>query len=141
MGAIRTFEDRHPGRDLLEVAARNPSSLGDRTLPAMTVSVSAPALEARVNVSRWIADCPDPTCGGAEYVSFETPVFFCCECRNAAAGNELLGVLLPDPARRAQVEAYLAARPDERTRNWVQQEPVLGLRDENRANGIKLPKG
>lgn len=123
--------------DVAVVAARHPSSVGDRTMPSGAVSVSV-KVTARVNAGRWITDCPDPDCNGAEYVSFDSPVFFCCECRNARWGHDLLSVTVPTPKKRRDIEAYLRARPAPGTRNWRPEETVADLRDENRAKGILL---
>src|SRR3989304_8862424 len=105
---ILTLERRFGHSDHRRVAAKNPSSTRDRTLPSGKVAIG-PAVQARANHGRWIADCPE--CAGAELVSFDNPVFFCCECRNAAAEHDLLPVLLPEPAKRREIEAALVARP------------------------------
>ena len=51
---IVTYADRFGGRTLHEHALRNPSSVGDRTLPApgVALGVDVPAF---VNGGRWIA--------------------------------------------------------------------------------------
>lgn len=138
MGAtIVTFEDKFPAMTRGEVAARFPSSTGDRTPPAPGVALGITAT-ARVNGGRWIADCPDPDCGGAEYVSFEDPFLFCHECRNGRVSNQPVRIDLPDATTRARVEAYLGARPVPSTRNWHQEMSVKDIREENRAHGIRL---
>lgn len=134
---ILTFETKFNGRSLLEHVLRNPSSVGDATPPAEVVALG-PAVAARADHGRWIADCPGDDCGGAEFVSFDNPVFFCCECRNAEWDHRLLPVLLPGAKIKGQVEAYLCARPVPATRNWHPSETVKQLRDENREHGIRL---
>lgn len=134
---ILTFEDRFGERTLLEHALRNPGRGDDYTPPTGNTALG-PAVQARVNHGRWIADCPDITCGGAEFVSFTNPVFFCCACRNSAASNNYLPVVVPGPEKRHDIEAYLRARPKHAERNWIPGETVAQLRDENRANHILL---
>lgn len=134
---IVTFEDKFDARSLVEHALRNPSSTGDLTLPLELVAIG-PAVEARADHGRWLADCPITGCGGAEMVSFDRPVFFCTECRNVAWDHRLLPVLIPEPKLRNQVEAYLVARPEAATRNWHPSETVKQLQAENREHGIRI---
>lgn len=139
MAAIETREERFKTADAGQVAKAFPASTGDLTLPTAAIAVGVQAT-ARVNWGRWIADCPDPDCNGAELVSFVSPLFFCCECRNARWGHDLLPVVVPAPKKRHDVEAYLRSRPVPATRNWLPHESVADLRDENRARGILLVK-
>lgn len=134
---ILTFEDVFADRSLAEHAFRNPGVGGDRT-PLAPGLADAPPVEARVNFGRWIADCPNDACVGAELVSFDRPTFFCCACRNAAAGNQALAVAAPGPQKRHEVESCLRARPRVENRNWWHGETVAELRDENRTNKIDL---
>lgn len=133
---IQTLEGRFGHADHRVIAAANPSSDGDRTLPSGAVALGI-AVAGCVNHGRWVADCPDPACGGAELVSFDNPFFFCCECRNSHVQHDLIPVRLPKPGVRGEIEAYLRARPDVGTRNW-EGEKVVVLRDENRARKINL---
>lgn len=48
---------------------------------------------ARLEVGRWIADC---SCGGAEYVSPEDPIFFCMSCGNTEYGGAIRPVVFPE---------------------------------------------
>lgn len=137
---ILNFDTRFDGADLRVVAARHPSSMRDRTPPSGQTA-TGPAVVARVSGSAWIADCPTLGCGGAEYVSFDRPVFFCCECRNQAAGNDYLPVVVPKPEKRTEIEAILDARPAPSTRHWYPHETVAQLRAENRAHGIPETAG
>lgn len=134
---ILTYEDRFGARTLAEHALRNPGVAGDTTLPTGRVAVG-PVVIARVNHGRWIGDCPDFACGGAEFVSFENPVFFCCACRNAMVGSDYLPVDEPGPGVRQEIEAYLRARPQPQSRNWHPGETVAQLRDENRVKKLLL---
>ena len=138
--ALLDFGARFPGRDLRLHAAKNPSSVGDKTLPADGLVLDGPVAVARVDHGRWIADCPTEGCGGAEFVSLAGCPFFCCECRNAATGHVPIPVVLPSEKTVGQVDAYLSARPVPAHRNWSPGEPVAQLRAENRDHGIRLPK-
>jgi hypothetical protein len=135
---LQTLEGRFGHAEHRLIAAQNPSSFGDRTLPTGAVALGI-AVAGHVNHGRWIADCPDPDCGGAELVSFDNPYLFCCECRNAHVQHDLIPVKLPKPGVRGEIEAYLRARPDVASRNWS-GEKVAVLRDENRARKIRLLK-
>lgn len=135
MTEIITAERKHGHSDLRRIAARHPSSTGDRAMPAQGVALE-PTVLARVNDGRWIADCPDEFCGGAEYVSFDSPFFFCCECRNAAVGHLPLPVTVPGVKLRGEIEAALLPRPV-RNRQWLPGETVAKLRAENKAAGIE----
>jgi hypothetical protein len=139
MAELVSWEGYFGARSLLEHALQNASSLGDRTPPAPGVSLAAKAV-ARVSGGRWIADCPCEGCADAELVSFDSPFFFCCECRNAAFDNMPIQVAVPGAGARTDIEAYLVARPVPATRNWLPDETVADLRDENRARGILLPE-
>lgn len=134
---IQTMESRFGHGDIRRHAAAHISGTGDRTMPTEAVLVDR-KVRARVNHGRWIVDCPDPDCGGAELVSPEERVFFCCECRNRRARHALLPVVFPKPGVRADIETYLRARPNEANQNWKPGETVVQLRDENRAEGITL---
>lgn len=134
---ITNWDVRFGHMTRLEFAVANPSFIGDLTLPKATVA-SGVAATARVNGSRWIADCPHPDCNGAEYVSFVDPFLFCHECRNAAVDNQMIKIEIPSDRLRSQVESYLVARPIAATRNWIPSETVKQLRDENREHGIRV---
>ncbi len=132
---LMTFTDRFPGGTLREHAARFPSSAGDMSLPKDGVAVDVKAV-AHVNAGRWIAACPQPGCGGAEYVNFADPRFFCCECRNAGTKGVPVTVKVPSEKDRAAIEAALIERPVPATRNWAPGETAKQLLAENTANGV-----
>jgi hypothetical protein len=133
--------EKHFGeRTLIEHALAHPSSVGDNTPPAPGVSLEV-EVAARVSGGMWIADCPTDGCGGAELVNFETPLFFCCECRNALWGHQPLRITVPASQTISDIEAHLTARPVPATRNWLPDETVADLRDENRARGIAPLEG
>lgn len=139
MAQIVSWESYFGGRSLFAHAIQNPSSVGDRTLPAQGISPTQKVV-ARVSGGMWIADCPTDGCAGAELVDFTELLFFCCECRNAEVGHQPITIEIPPPQKRADIEAYLEARPATQTRNWLPQETVSFLRDENQARGIGLLK-
>lgn len=47
---------------------------------------------ARIDHSRWIADCD---CGGAEYVDPDETIFFCFSCNNVAFNGKIRTVTFP----------------------------------------------
>ena len=109
---------------------------GGAQAPSEIASDAEPA-EALVNPLgaeiRWVALCPE--CGGAEYVWWSDPRFFCIGCRNAAIGGRFRPLRLP--ANRAEIEAALMARPDPATRGWSPSETVDDLLAENAAHGVR----
>lgn len=145
---IHTFDSwfgNHPKygvADMMLVAFQNPSSEGDQTMPSGMLLNKDVVAVARVDHSRWIADCPDPECGGAEFVSFADPRFFCCECRNKAIDHAYLPVELPSTTDRGDIEELLLARSSGESRNWLPSETVDDLLAQNRAHGVEpKPKG
>jgi len=88
--------------------------------------VRAPAISARINHGRWIADCPD--CAGAEYVDESEPIFFCMSCGNLAVGGHFRRVKFPKD--KAKIEGCLNGRPVA-NRNWAEGETVADLEAEN----------
>lgn len=73
---------------------------------------------ARVDVGRWIADCP---CGGASYVDKDEPIFYCLGCGNYTNGGDARPVTFPGDAE--VIEEELLKRPvdDSRGRNEVER--------------------
>jgi len=123
-------------RTLEEHAHRNPNGQLERDPPAEgPAAPNAKKAVAVVSGSCWIALCPSGD-GGAEFVNFEDPRFFCCNCRNRQWGGKPLRMVLPDPAVRLQVETVLLKRPDPATRNWEPGESVEDLKVENLSNGV-----
>lgn len=100
--------------------------------PSGEVAPDAAPARAEVNHGRWVALCP--ACGGAEYVWWEDPRFFCVGCRNAAIGGRWRPLAVPDD--RARIEAVLSVRPDPMSRNWLPDEPPAALLAENDARGV-----
>jgi hypothetical protein len=125
---ILNFDSRFGGRSLPEHAARNPSSLGDLTLPVAQIA-AGPPVEAQVNHGRWVAECSAAGCGGAEFVSLNEPLFFCCECRNVAVGHKLIQVTVP--GNHDELEQLLMGR-SVGARNWRAPETPADLERENR---------
>jgi hypothetical protein len=100
---------------------------------------------ARVNLSRWIADCPVCS-GGAEIVTPSDPRFFCLSCMHlgSVAQGKWLQVDFPAPRDRAAIEAELDRRPREINRNWfpwessddLAAETIVCLNGEERYNVV-----
>jgi hypothetical protein len=108
-------------------------------------------LDARMNHGRWIVDCPQEGCHGADLVR-PGEDFVCSDCyieaalaeggavgatararAMALARGEVYGVQLP--AEKAAIEAALRARPLEHM-NWQPGETLDLLRQENAAHGV-----
>src|SRR5688572_3206237 len=60
---------------------------------------------ARINASRWIADCPLPGCGEAVHTARGLP-FFCPNCLNVTNGGYAYQVIFP--ARQDMIEMILS---------------------------------
>jgi hypothetical protein len=65
----------------------------------------APVL-ARIWQGAWIADCE---CGGAEFVDYDEPIFFCFCCGNRANANRPRPVIFPE--EREAIEQKILERP------------------------------
>lgn len=86
--------------------------------------VSKHSVNARIWQGQWIADCE---CGGASFVDYDEPVFFCFGCGNRADGGRFREVIFPE--NREQIEALILARP---------VDDLAGLDDKDRA-GLAKP--
>ncbi len=84
-------------------------------------------LEARVEHSRWICDCPN--CNSAEFV-FEDKLFFCSLCKNSDIGGKVRKVKMPK--ERKEIEDILSVRPI-KNRHWT-KETLQELAKENTLN-------
>lgn len=135
MDFVDDFALRFPGLTHEEVAAAHPSSFRSVVLPTGRVS-DAPAVQAFVDGSRWLAKCTNPVCNGAERVNFETGLFFCCECRNAHVGHDYIQVAAPAAKTRVSIEKALLVRPDWKVRAWTPGERVADLLAQNKARGL-----
>jgi hypothetical protein len=111
--------------------------------PWPTKVLPSPVAIARVDHSRWIADCPFEGCHGAEYVSKTDRRFFCIACSNGGTG-QWIRVQLPDEVELAAIEATLGRRPSgapgtpQCTRHWDPRagETVADLEAENQLAGV-----
>ena len=130
------LDETQGGTRTLEAhAQRNPNGQLDRNPPQDGLHKKT-VTTARVSGSCWIADCPREGCGGAEFVNFQDPRFFCCNCRNADWDGQPIKIKLPSEKQRADVEQVLLERPDPATRNWEPGETVADLKAENREHGV-----
>ena len=93
-----------------------------------------PVLEAFVNDSRWLVQCP--SCNGAQLASRGDPRFFCIDCLNEHAGRQWLRVVWPGAEQQAEIEGLLLQRPVPHTRSWRSGETTEKLRAENLAHGV-----
>lgn len=107
---------------------------------ALTLEVDAGAAPAVAyhNHGRWVADCPEPLCGGAVAAQDGVP-FLCPRCLNGGIRHRYRLVLWPDGETRDAVERVLSQRFVLETRNWYPGEPTDHLRAENVERG--LPDG
>lgn len=109
-------------------------------------------LNARMNHGRWIVDCPNPECRGAELARPGEP-FVCSDChiqeaieQGGVAGASTRARQIAEsrgevyalhfPADKAAIEAALRPRPLE-SMNWTPGESQDLLRRENAAHGIR----
>lgn len=89
---------------------------GFRLAPPTAVDPTAIPAPARVNWGAWVADCPNPDCGGAEDIWLAYPIFFCMTCGNSMAGGVWIPVALPEDPNL--VDLKLSLRPRIEDRNW-----------------------
>ena len=82
-------------------------------------------LEANINHSRWIVDCPN--CNNAEFM-FEDKLFYCSLCHNYNIDGKVLKV--KTPKERKEIEDILKVRPI-KNRHWKPGETIEGLKNEN----------
>lgn len=112
----------------------NGSNLGHS--PIDEVAVGEKALP-RINHGRWMCDCPDPDCLGAELVTQEDPVFFCLSCGNVEWGGKFLQVEFPGKKKLKAILTHLSKRPKVINRNWESDEEPAHLIAENIAAGLE----
>ncbi|MFB7711581.1 hypothetical protein [Streptomyces sp. NPDC056105] len=77
--------------------------------PAETLN-DEPALFARVDSNRWIAEC---VCGSAAVVSPADPRWACTTC-----GYGWVALIVPSPSEVAAIEAELLKQPRPNRRSW-----------------------
>ena len=99
------------------------------TLWTGEVNVAAEPALAKVDFGRWIADCPDPDCLGAEYVEPDERLFFCFNCGNVLINGDARQVKFPEAEVRQQIEKVLIERPvkERRGPNVLAQAMNVGL--------------
>ena len=90
--------------------------------------------EARIEHGRWLADCPN--CRGAENVTADEPVMYCCSCGNEHLEGQLAPVHFPEDKQRKKLERLLTKRPRQ-NQNWSPGESIEQLMAENTVHGIE----
>lgn len=111
--------------------------LGDAASPldvGLQTQINAAPLATLGWQGRWIVNCPNPDCMGAEYLDPENLIFMCCSCWNEEHGHSWLKVQIPTGSRK-EIERLLILRPG-RNRNWIPGESVASLRSDNIAHGV-----
>lgn len=89
-------------------------------------------LEARIEYSRFIVDCPN--CSGAEFF-FEDKLFVCSQCKNSDIEGRSRKVKPPN--NRKEIEAVLVKRPI-KNRHWFPDETLEDLKVENLKMGVTI---
>ena len=96
---------------------------------------------AEVNHGRWIANCPNPGCGGALVVTEADPIFLCTDCASEDNGGRPYRVVFPSARAKADIERELLKRPLQagraRSRNWLPGETVTDLKAEAKRYGLE----
>ena len=93
------------------------------------------AIPARIYQSHWIADCE---CGGAEFVDYNEPVFFCWGCGNQKTNGAVRPVLFP--RNREKIEAKILERPVVAKRGLDDMAKAESARAEILADGKPLTR-
>jgi hypothetical protein len=112
-----------------------PAQLQGQMKGPMPVLVEEPELQlasAYVSHGRWAVDCPYEGCFSAQYASKSDHRFFCIECDNGGTGKWVT-VVWPSAEDLAAIETTLLVRPGLANRNWLPDEPVANLLEENKA--------
>jgi hypothetical protein len=113
-----------------------PAQLQGQMKGPMPVEVLAdPVAHAYVSHGRWAIDCPFEGCSSAQYASKTDPRFFCIECDNGGTGKWVT-VVWPSEVDVAAIETALLVRPGLANRNWLPDEPVANLLEENKAAAL-----
>lgn len=99
--------------------------------PRMALSV-----DAYINHSRWVADCP--YCTGSEMVDPDEKKFYCFNCLMLDIVGRPIRVKFPLKTTREKIEAVLLKRPFEENRNWFTEESLQDLKDENIEHGLEV---
>ncbi len=80
---------------------------------------------AYLNHGRWVVDCPDRDCAGAELAS---NLFVCENCKRVGP--------VEWPEHKTLIDEITSLRPVPETRNWIPGETVNNLRKENMSHGL-----
>lgn len=134
--AIKAAEDfHHPdsrwgnttAAERIVLAHFHMETSGDNVTLPTAISTKATAY-ARVDLGRWIVDCP--WCKSAQHASREDHRFFCVECGNVAVDGQWITVQWP--VEWQDVEAVLRSRPSAGNQWFTPgQETLADLEAEN----------
>jgi len=92
--------------------------------------VGSPAVVV-ANHGRWIVNCPNTECGGAQFPSGKDHWFFCTSCLNVNSNYKLVPLVWPTDPSPAQLVEVLVNRKQEKNRNWYPGETIAMLIDQN----------
>lgn len=105
--------------------------------PITEVAVDAKPAIARLNHSRWLADCPNGD-RGAMLLNYDQP-YMCPYCCNVDIGGRWRPVEWPTNIQ--EIERCLEKRMLPHTRNWEPGETIWQLRKENREHPEHVWRG
>lgn len=110
--------------------------LDRRTLERLVGEPKGKQAVAEILDGRWIAKCPD--CNGQEVVDPDEPVFVCLNprCLNRLNDGFPRKIMFPGAERMLQIEEILLARPNPINRNWLRDEDLDQLKQENIEHGL-----
>lgn len=94
---------------------------------AQSQPVAAVEGRAYINHGRWVVDCLNPHCRGAELVHLSRPLFFCGSCLNDWVGGALVPIKMPTKQDADLITTILESRPLSQTQNWSPSETIESL--------------
>ena len=108
-----------------------PLGLDRRTLDCLVAKPRGKQAVAEILDGRWIAKCPDCNC--QEVVDPDEPIFVCLNprCLNRLNDGYPRKVKFPGTKKLKDIEETLLARPNPINRNWLIDEDIDQLKQEN----------
>ena len=106
-------------------------------LDAYKFPMKGTPIKAFINQGRWLANCPDKECAGAEVIDPTDPVFMCLSCGNISNRHNgavrFIPVSIPDVGFCERLTKLLLERPNSVNRNWhPDKESLDDLKKENK---------